>query len=165
MLQRQRGLQASCHLLRGWGIAAAPLFCCPSNVVQRQLPGCHSRWECVIQQGDGQARRASKQLLPIPAAQRCMLRSPSQAPQAATEPDPAPLLQDPTVPNALSRKMMQRIVSVQYSYPPTVAVSPEARDLIGRIFVQDPVQVSWRQNMFFGTLLVGHLAGAWLCLT
>ena len=51
------------------------------------------------------------------------------------------------MPNALSRKMMQRIVSVQYSYPATVAVSPEARDLIGRIFVQDPVQVGWQQNV------------------
>ena len=45
------------------------------------------------------------------------------------------------MPNALSRKMMQRIVSVQYAYPSTAQVSPEARDLIGRIFVQDPVQV------------------------
>ena len=45
------------------------------------------------------------------------------------------------MPNALSRKMMQRIVNVQYSYPPTVVVTAEARDLIGRIFCQDPVEV------------------------
>ena len=51
-------------------------------------------------------------------------------------------VQDPTVPNALSRKMMQRIVNVDYSFPPSCEPSLEARDLVGRIFVQDPTQVS-----------------------
>ena len=45
------------------------------------------------------------------------------------------------MPNALSRKMMQRIVNVDYRFPPSCQPSPEARDLISRIFVQDPVQV------------------------
>ena len=49
-------------------------------------------------------------------------------------------LQDPAVPNALSRKMMQRIVSVQYEFPADVQPSPEARDLLARIFVADPLQ-------------------------
>ena len=53
----------------------------------------------------------------------------------------AATVQDPTVPNALSRKMMQRIVNVDYSFPPSCQPSPEARDLLSRIFVQDPVQV------------------------
>ena len=49
------------------------------------------------------------------------------------------------MPNALSRKMMQRIVNVQYDFPPSCQPSYEARDLLSRIFVQDPVQVRYQQ--------------------
>ncbi|KAK9790145.1 hypothetical protein WJX73_008499 [Symbiochloris irregularis] len=47
---------------------------------------------------------------------------------------------DPAVPNALSRKMMQRIVNVQYEYPADHELSPEAQDLIKHIFVAEPAQ-------------------------
>lgn len=47
---------------------------------------------------------------------------------------------DPTVPNALTRKMMQRIVNVDYSFPPDVQITPECQDLVRRIFVPDPTQ-------------------------
>lgn len=37
---------------------------------------------------------------------------------------------------------MQRILSVQYSIPDNVQISPECRNLISRIFVFDPTAVS-----------------------
>ena len=49
-------------------------------------------------------------------------------------------MQDPNVPNALSRKMMQRIVNVQWDIPEDVQLSPECHDLLSRIFVPDPTQ-------------------------
>ena len=48
-------------------------------------------------------------------------------------------VQDPAMPGALSRKMMQKIVNVEYSYPPNVVLSPEVKDLLSKIFVKDPV--------------------------
>lgn len=50
------------------------------------------------------------------------------------------VVQDPAVPNALSRKMMQRIVNVQYDVPRDVHLSPECLDLLANIFVADPTQ-------------------------
>ena len=43
------------------------------------------------------------------------------------------------MPGALSRKMMQKIVNVEYSYPPNIALSPEVKDFLGKLFVKDPV--------------------------
>lgn len=37
---------------------------------------------------------------------------------------------------------LQRILSVQYSIPDFVQISPECRQLISRIFVSDPAEVS-----------------------
>ena len=43
------------------------------------------------------------------------------------------------MPGALSRKMMQKIVSVEYSYPPNVQLSPEVKAFLSKVFVKDPV--------------------------
>ncbi len=43
------------------------------------------------------------------------------------------------MPGALSRKMMQKIVNVEYSYPPSIPLSAEVKDFIGKVFVKDPV--------------------------
>ena len=48
-------------------------------------------------------------------------------------------LQDPAMPGALSRKMMQKIVNIEYSYPPSIPLSAEVKDFIGKVFVKDPV--------------------------
>ncbi|KAJ7952915.1 Protein kinase superfamily protein [Quillaja saponaria] len=47
--------------------------------------------------------------------------------------------EDPDEPKDF-RKTIQRILSVQYSIPDFVQISPECRDLIARIFVSDPAQ-------------------------
>jgi len=49
-----------------------------------------------------------------------------------------PPVQDPANPGALSRKMMQKIVNVEYSYPPNIQLSPEVKELLSRIFTKDP---------------------------
>lgn len=43
------------------------------------------------------------------------------------------------MPGALSRKMMQKIVNVEYSYPPSIQLSPEVKDFLSKVFVKDPV--------------------------
>lgn len=43
------------------------------------------------------------------------------------------------MPGALSRKMMQKIVNVEYTYPPNITVSAEVKDLLSKIFVKDPI--------------------------
>jgi serine/threonine protein kinase len=48
------------------------------------------------------------------------------------------VLQDPVNPGALNRKMMQKIVNVEYTYPPNIHLSPEFKDLMARIFTKDP---------------------------
>ncbi|KAL9245767.1 hypothetical protein vseg_019381 [Gypsophila vaccaria] len=45
--------------------------------------------------------------------------------------------EDPEEPKDF-RKMIQRILSVQYTIPENISLSPECRHLISRIFVQDP---------------------------
>ncbi|KAK9820580.1 hypothetical protein WJX72_011887 [[Myrmecia] bisecta] len=47
---------------------------------------------------------------------------------------------DPAVPHALTRKMMQAIISTQYEFPQGLALSPGCKDLISRVFVADPKQ-------------------------
>lgn len=43
---------------------------------------------------------------------------------------------------------MQRILSVQYSIPDYVHISPECRHLISRIFVGDPAKVSYYYSLY-----------------
>lgn len=42
------------------------------------------------------------------------------------------------MPGALSRKMMQKIVNVEYSYPPNIQLSKEVKDFLSKVFVKDP---------------------------
>ena len=42
------------------------------------------------------------------------------------------------MPGALSRKMMQKIVNVEYSFPPNIQLSRECKDFLGKVFVKDP---------------------------
>ena len=42
------------------------------------------------------------------------------------------------MPGALSRKMMQKIVNVEYSFPENIQVSPECKDFLSKIFQKDP---------------------------
>ncbi|MCI19646.1 serine/threonine-protein kinase SRK2E-like, partial [Trifolium medium] len=47
--------------------------------------------------------------------------------------------EDPNEPKDF-RKTIQRVLSVQYSIPDNVQISPECRHLISRIFVFDPAE-------------------------
>lgn len=47
-------------------------------------------------------------------------------------------VQDPATPGALNRKMMQKIVNVEYTFPATPEMSRECKDFISKIFVKDP---------------------------
>ncbi|XP_050906713.1 serine/threonine-protein kinase SRK2I isoform X2 [Lathyrus oleraceus] len=44
------------------------------------------------------------------------------------------------------RKTIQRVLSVQYSVPDFVQISPECRDIISRIFVFDPAEITNLKN-------------------
>ncbi|KAK9830491.1 hypothetical protein WJX72_012037 [[Myrmecia] bisecta] len=47
-------------------------------------------------------------------------------------------MQDPAVPHALTRKMMQAIIGCQYGLPTNLKLTPEYKDLLAQIFVKTP---------------------------
>ena len=51
---------------------------------------------------------------------------------------PPQLEQDPATPGALNRKMMQKIVNVEYTFPPNPELSRECKDFVSKIFTKDP---------------------------
>nr|QBW95799.1 sucrose non-fermenting 1-related protein kinase 2.3 [Oxytropis ochrocephala] len=55
--------------------------------------------------------------------------------------------EDPDNPKDFRKTIQQRVLSVQYSIPNFVQISPECRDLISRIFVFDPERITMPEIM------------------